>query len=457
MWLLIALLTVAASEVVFVLEVCRHGSRAPSDPTVCPWDQDGRWDSMWGELSPVGMRMHFLLGSELRQRYVLNQPLLAPEYNATLVYVRSTNLNRTIMSAQSQLMGLFPPPTGPTVPESLADVAVPPITVQKEVNIVNGLQGKALPFQFQSTPVHVFPYLDDFVLLPNAACYNLLVYTYTSAEVKAAYANISMSNPWLLAGLQEYIPIPIEDIAGNLSTIIDSIYCSQAMGYHLPAFSPQLLENATIAFDQIFSIYFQDDLYIRYGSSWFFRDLAEHLEAVMQGTEPTKFRLYSAHDTTIGGFLAGLQVFRHKQPPFASTLIFEVSKTNGEFTIRILYNDVPLTIGPCQSVECPLQTFIDFLYMRSFVSEDVCLPASSKPWSNMTAGKTDSVVPSSGSSALKWEAWVSILLCAIALLLWVGVCIFARSQNGGVYKKIDDFGNSRISLASDPGINDSRP
>jgi hypothetical protein len=361
------------------------------------------------------------------------------------------------MSAQSQLMGLFPPLTGSTVPESLADVAVPPITVQNEVNIVNGLQGKALPFQFQSAPVHVFPYLEDFVLLPNAACYNLLVYTYTSAEVEAAYANISMSNPWLLAGLQEYIPIPIEDIAGNLSTIIDSIYCSQAMGYLLPAFSPQLLENATIAFDQIFSIYFQDDLYVRYGSSWFFRDLAEHLEAVMQGTEPTKFRLYSAHDTTIGGFLAGLQVFRNKQPPFASTLIFEVSKTNGEFTIRILYNDVPLTIGPCQSVDCPLQTFIDFLYMRSFVSEDVCLPASSQPWSNMTTGKTDSVVPSSGSSALKWEAWVSILLCAIALLLWVGVCIFARIQSGGVYKKIDDFGNSRISLGSDPGVNDSRP
>ena len=456
MWRLAVVLTVAAAEVVFVLEVCRHGSRAPSDPSVCPWDEDGRWDNLWGELSPVGMRMHFLLGSELRQRYVINQPLLAPEFNATEVYARSTNLNRTIMSAESQLMGLFPPPTGPMVSDSLAMVAVPPITVQNEVNIVDKLQNKALPSQFQPFPVHVFPYVDDYVLLANAACYNLLVYTYASAEVFEAITNIALSNIWLLEGLQEYIPIPTDDIARSLSNIIDSIYCSQAMGFSLPDFSPQLLANATIAYDRMFSVYYQDDLYIRYGSSWFFRDLAEHLEAVMQGTEPTKFRLYSAHDTTVAAFLAGLQVFHNKQPPFASTLIFEASETNGNFTIRVLYNDVPLIIGPCESVECPLQTFIDYLYMRSFVSEDVCLPASSQPWNNMTNGKTDSVVPSSGSSALKWEAWVTIVLCAIALLLWVGVCIFTRSQSGGVYKKVDEVGNSRISLASDPGVNDSR-
>ena len=426
---LAALLAVAAAEVVFVLEVCRHGSRAPTDPTVCPWDQDGRWGNGWGELSPVGMRMHFLLGSELRQRYVLSQSVFDPEFNSTQIYVRSTDLNRTITSAQSQLMGLFPPPNGPTVSDSMGDVAVPPISVQKEANIVNALQNRALPFQFSSFPVHVFPYMSDFVLLPNAACYNLLLYTYASAEVQQAITNISLSNPWLLEGLQAFIPIQTEYIASNLTNIVDSIYCSQAMGFPLPAFSPELLNNATNIFNQIFSVYYQDDLYIRYGASWFFWDLVEHFEAVMQGTEPTKFRLYSAHDTTLAAFLAGLQVYDNKQPPFASSLIFEVSETNGDFSVQVLYNDVPLIIGPCKSAQCPLQTFTDYLRLRAFASENVCLPPSSQPWNDTKKSSSDSIVPDSGSSDLKWEAWVTIALCAVTLLLFLAACILSRSES----------------------------
>lgn len=405
-------------------------------PTVCPWDQDGRWGSAWGELTSVGMRMHFLLGSELRQRYFLSANGFGADFNVTQAYSRSTDLNRTILSAQSQLMGLFPPSTGPMLADTLAETAVPPITVKKEVNIVNALQGRALPNQFQAFPVHVFPYLDDYVLLPNAACHNLFMYVYTSQEIQQEYDEISRSNPWLLEAWQEYIPLSTEEIAGNISYIADSIACNQAMSYKLPQFSTELLENTTDIFNRIISLYYQNDLYVRYFSSWFFRDLASHLEAVLSGSEPTKFRLYSAHDTTVAGILAGLLVFDQKQPPFASALLFEVSEVNGDFTIRVTYNDAELTIGPCLSPVCPLQTFIDFLYLRAFVSEEVCSPPANSTWSPYTEGHSDSIEPGKGSSALTWVAWIAVVLCALTVIGVVVSCVVGQTAS---YRQIDRF------------------
>ena len=457
MWLLSWYLAAATAKVVFVAEVCRHGSRAPTNSKLCPWDQDGRWDNNWGELTSVGMRMHFLLGRELRQRYVINQPTFGPEFNGTEIYVRSTDFNRTIMSAQSQLMGLFPPPTGPTLSDSMGDVAVPPITVQKEVDIVNALQNRALPFQFQSFPVHVVPLTDDWVLFATYTCYRL-----QEAIENPIYSemttNITNSNPYFLTALQSFTNLPTQEVADNLADIIDSIQCNQAMGFPLPASTPQLLENATVIGNELFSIYYANDLLVRYFSAWFFLDLAEHFEAVMQGTEPTKFRLYSAHDGTLAGFLAGLQVYDNKQPPFASSLIFEVSETNGDFSIRILYNDVPLAIGPCSLSECPLLAFIDYLYMRSFASEDVCLPPSSNPWSDTTNGGTDSIVPAGGSDQLKWEAWVAIAFCVFAILAVTGACIVSKDCKAETaYRQMDDLGSSSSSMPQTKVVNLPNP
>lgn len=72
----------------------------------------------------IGKRQHFDLGQFFRRRY---QNLLGNGgYSSSLVHVQSTDVDRTLMSAMSNLAGLFPP-AGPQVWD--ADLMWQPIPV----------------------------------------------------------------------------------------------------------------------------------------------------------------------------------------------------------------------------------------------------------------------------------------------------------------------------------------
>ena len=102
-------------EIVFVFEHFRHGARSSvfideenKDRYEIPWIGDG-------ELTAIGMRMHYLIGVHIRNKYHnIISNLTDP--NDILVY--STDLNRTIVSAKAQLLGMFPPVKGNELSET---------------------------------------------------------------------------------------------------------------------------------------------------------------------------------------------------------------------------------------------------------------------------------------------------------------------------------------------------
>ena len=57
-------------------------------------------------LTQIGMRQEFALGSYLRSRY---SGFLSDSYKRHEIYMQSTAIDRTIMSAQCVLAGVFPP------------------------------------------------------------------------------------------------------------------------------------------------------------------------------------------------------------------------------------------------------------------------------------------------------------------------------------------------------------
>lgn len=66
-----------------------------------------------GELTVDGMIQHKNLGEWFRDRYIVNESLFEDKFDEKDVYVRSTSVNRCLMSAWSQMAGLFKEPNGP--------------------------------------------------------------------------------------------------------------------------------------------------------------------------------------------------------------------------------------------------------------------------------------------------------------------------------------------------------
>lgn len=126
-------------KMIFAVDVIRHGDRAPIEAIPnAPWTAP----LPLGHLSPVGMQQEFQLGEKFRDRYVKQFHLLPEHYSAEEMFVRSSDIDRTLISAESVLLGLYPPGTGPSV------------------------SGKpALPASYQPVPIHTKPRAEDSLLV----------------------------------------------------------------------------------------------------------------------------------------------------------------------------------------------------------------------------------------------------------------------------------------------------
>lgn len=135
----------------------RHGARAPIFPSENPVDDYGMTWNTPGELTAGGHRMHYLLGAYNRKRYIPS--LLSDTYDPHEIYVISSNYNRTIQSALSQLQGLYPADETIELNEIQKKYSVPDLPKQDIDNIqetITKLGNAALPYHMRLIGVHIF-------------------------------------------------------------------------------------------------------------------------------------------------------------------------------------------------------------------------------------------------------------------------------------------------------------
>ena len=104
-------------KLLFVWEHFRHGAREPCsmiDKTT--WiDYIGvQWKSE-GELNSLGLRAHYLLGTATKNRY---KEFLSQSFDTNEIFIISTDFNRTIISAMSNLQGIYNNYTTPNLTQN---------------------------------------------------------------------------------------------------------------------------------------------------------------------------------------------------------------------------------------------------------------------------------------------------------------------------------------------------
>ncbi|EDW58375.1 prostatic acid phosphatase isoform X1 [Drosophila virilis] len=381
-------------ELKFVHVIFRHGDRMPVDPyPTDPWNNRKYWPTGWGQLTNRGKQQHYELGKWLRKRY---SSLLDARYDREQVFVQSTDVDRTLMSAQSNLAGLYEPVGN--------DVWNPLI-------------------KWQPIPVHSVPEKDDPVLAAKAPCPAFDYYLENfkaSAEFQAKWARYKDLFDYLGQNSGRPIKSFMDAQYFNNTLFIETLY-----NRTLPEWAQKVYGGADLTYvsNFAFSINTYTRQLARLKGGPLLKDVLTRLESKhkKQLSPDRSVFIYSAHDTTIANMLNTLKLFQLHSPPYTACIMFELRvDDNNRPLVSVFYKNttaepLPMYIPGC-GVSCPLSKMYA-LY------EDV-LPEN---WTDECKRSTLTMTYEEANLG----AATGILICIIAALLCVsyGLMIYYRRRD----------------------------
>ncbi|KTD10647.1 major acid phosphatase Map (histidine-acid phosphatase) [Legionella gratiana] len=324
----------ADDTLIFAVDIIRHGDRTPiiSIPTV-----NYQWKEGPGQLTAEGMRQEYNMGKEFRKRYIEQSHLLPEYYEYGTMYVRSTAYDRTLMSAESLLMGLYPLGTGPKVADS----------------------SPALPHGFQPIPIFSAPAKYDDIIIQQISSEErsklFEQYVYSTKEWQQKNNELKDKYPlW-----SHLTGIPIANLA-ELQLLGDSLYIHQIHHAPMPeGLTANDVETIINASNWAFMAQEKPKQVANAYSTKIMTHIAHYLYSGSQKKSKLKYVLLSAHDTTITSALSFMGAPLETAPPYASNLNFSLYESDSAgYTVKVTYNGNPVSIPACGGYVCELQQFM---------------------------------------------------------------------------------------------------
>lgn len=290
------------------------------------------WPRGPGQLTVHGMKQHHELGSYLRKTYA---DFIPKDYNPDDVYIRSTDVDRTLMSAQSNAAAMFNNQT-----------SLDSGTEKLPAEIDYGLYKKWLPL-----PVHTAPKPEEMILsfpirqdrCPKYAEYEQLVRSSPKFKEYEAEHGEFIRNIAKQTGFNDTDDIGV----AQEWELYDPLYCTNIHGYDMPEFfnDDVLTQLATIWTKGAFALFsdFEKKYHTqmtRINAGNLIQQLQKDMRLMLkQGlnsdpadggdpNKPHKIRIYSGHDTTLVALLVALDKYDMAVPNYTAALIFEVYDDN---------------------------------------------------------------------------------------------------------------------------------
>ncbi|XP_053988788.1 prostatic acid phosphatase-like [Hylaeus volcanicus] len=320
--------------IIFGNVLYRHGDRTPSHSyTNDPYNNQSIWPVPYGQLTNLGKHQHLLLGRWLRKRY---SHLLNNLYSPYDIYVQSTDVDRTLMSAESHLAGLYPP-SGNQVWDSI---------------------------QWMPIPVHTIPKDKDNVLAAEKYCpkYNYeLQKVLNSPEIK----RINEENKDLYAYLTKKSGNKISSLR-TVAELYDTLFIENLYNKSLPEWTKSVFPNKL---EPLAAKSFTTDTYNkilqRLKSGNLLGEMIDHMEKKSKNAlvPNRKVWMYSAHDETVANMLMTLNLFDPHCPPYTAMVLIELRvNLKNQYFVTVSYKNSSLephllTLPGCIAL-CPLNQFI---------------------------------------------------------------------------------------------------
>ncbi|XP_018579473.1 venom acid phosphatase Acph-1-like [Anoplophora glabripennis] len=335
---------------VLVHVLFRHGERTVDPSTLYPTDpyKDEKYYPYGvGQLTNAGKITEYKIGKALRKRY---DNFLGRVYEPDLLDAQSTDVNRTKMSLELVLAGLFPP-IGDQIFET-------------------GLYWQPIPYNF-------IPKGQDNILLgilcPNyEKYYNRLMkskkWQREFFERRELFNYLSFHSGWNISNY------------GDIFYLYFGLRSEKEWGFELPEWTklvyPQPLEDMVIK--EYFVATSTTNLR-RLATGYHLRKILDDTKAKIEGTlkpPSRKIFLYSAHESNVANFLTTLDIFEPQIPPYGCYILVEVHQINGIYGIKIFYQDYIgdgpklLKLAACEEF-CPLNKF-ESLVEEYLPADDFC-------------------------------------------------------------------------------------
>ncbi len=325
----------ADETMVFAVDVIRHGDRTPiiELPNV-----PVKWPQGLGQLTAEGMNQEFQLGKEFRKRYVEQYHLLPETYDRETMYVRASDVDRTLMSAECTLLGLYPMGKGPLTESGT----------------------EAVTGRYQPIPVHTRPRDTDDVLIPDANKALPEVskrFVYESADWKAKFDQEQPNfERW-----GKLIGKPITAMQ-QLSLIGDAFYIMKLHHVPLPKGITQADADAMAKLgDWVFAENFKPAEVGQVTGINLLKLIVNHFEEATRDSSKLKYELYSAHDSTICALLSAVKAPADTKPHYSSDLNITLWKTDGKFNVKMTLNGQPVNFPGSVNGTGSLEKFAELL------------------------------------------------------------------------------------------------
>ncbi|KAF7417603.1 hypothetical protein HZH68_000256 [Vespula germanica] len=314
----------------------RHGERTPLAKEMYPNDphHESSYEP-WGiaQLTSAGKRREFLIGKMLRERY---NDFLGDLYRPQDVYARSTDIDRTKMSLQLVLAGLYPP--------------------AKEQNWNPNLPWLAIP-------THYAPERVDNLLRPQACS------TYEDAleevrqtqevrEKTAVYADV-------LKHLTEKTGMEVKSLS-EVYEIFNLLTSQKNMNLTLPEWcTEELYQKMEDMVYLEYEIRFYTAKLRRLTGGMLIRKFIENMNINGEQNNPRKIYLYSGHEINIAAFTRAHDIHEPKLPTYGSAIIMEkLRNTEGKLFIKMLLwtgvseELITLKLNNCDEI-CSIDTYLE--------------------------------------------------------------------------------------------------